>query len=150
MIIWSGLVWSTGQHLEWDEAVLTSVATNRLTDHRIIVPLQILFVGPIGLFEIWKSAIYFSTFRQTNSKEILNLKGHLNRIIGSKFTAILLNGWILPIGGASAVKGLPLQPALQACLIYNIFMSLLYVIPYFVICVKLQTTNIPGINLLNI
>ena len=30
---------------------------------------------------------------------------------GSKVTAILLNGWILPIGGASWVKGLPLQPA---------------------------------------
>ena len=29
--------------------------------------------------------------------------------------AILLNGWILPIGGASAVKGLCLQPAQQAC-----------------------------------
>ena len=35
-------------------------------------------------------------------KEILNPKGHLNRITGSKVTAILLNGWILPIGGASS------------------------------------------------
>ena len=31
-----------------------------------------------------------------NFKEILNPEGHLNRIIGSKVTAILLNGWILP------------------------------------------------------
>ena len=46
-------------------------------------------------------------------KEILNLKGHPNGITGSKVTAILLNGWALPIGGASAVKGL--QPAQQAC-----------------------------------
>ena len=30
--------------------------------------------------------------------EILNLKGHQNRITGSRVTAILLNGWILPIG----------------------------------------------------
>ena len=36
----------------------------------------------------------------------LNPEGHLNRISGSKVTAILLNGWILPIGGASAVEGL--------------------------------------------
>ena len=47
-------------------------------------------------------------------KEIPNLEGHPNRI-GSKDTAILLNGWILPIVGASAVKGLRLQPAQQAC-----------------------------------
>ena len=38
--------------------------------------------------------------------EIQNLEGHLNRITGSRVTAILLNGWILPIGGASAVEGL--------------------------------------------
>ena len=38
--------------------------------------------------------------------EILNLKGHLNPITGSRVTPILLNGWILPIGGASAVEGL--------------------------------------------
>ena len=48
-------------------------------------------------------------------KGILNLEGHPNRITGSKVTAILLNVWILPIGGASSVKGLPLQPAQQAC-----------------------------------
>ena len=34
-------------------------------------------------------------------KEILNPKGHPNRIIGSKVMAILLNVLILPIGGAS-------------------------------------------------
>ena len=34
-------------------------------------------------------------------KEILNPEVHPNRITGSKVTAILLNGWILPIGGAS-------------------------------------------------
>ena len=35
---------------------------------------------------------------------------------GLKVTAIFLNLWILPIVGASAVKGLRLQPAQQACL----------------------------------
>ena len=35
--------------------------------------------------------------------EILNLEGHLNCITGLRVTA---NGWILPIGGASAVEGL--------------------------------------------
>ena len=48
-------------------------------------------------------------------EEILNIKGHPNHITGSQVTKILLNGWILPIGGASAVKGLRLQPAKQAC-----------------------------------
>ena len=33
-------------------------------------------------------------------KNFLNPKGHQNRITGSKVTAILLKGWILPIGGA--------------------------------------------------
>jgi hypothetical protein len=47
--------------------------------------------------------------------EILNLEGHINCITGSKVTAILLNGLILPFGGASVVKGLRLQPAQQAC-----------------------------------
>ena len=50
-------------------------------------------------------------------QEILNLKGHPNRITGSKVTTILLNGLILPICGASAVKGLCLQPTQQACFI---------------------------------
>ena len=37
-------------------------------------------------------------------KTFLNPEGHHNRISGSKGTAILLKGWILPIGGASAVR----------------------------------------------
>ena len=36
----------------------------------------------------------------------LNPEGHQNPIDGSKVTAILLKGCILPIGGASAVEGL--------------------------------------------
>ena len=46
---------------------------------------------------------------------ISNLEGPPNLITGSNATAILLNGLILPIGGASVVKGLRLQPAQQAC-----------------------------------
>ena len=34
-------------------------------------------------------------------KNLLNPKGHQNRISGSKVTAILLKGWILPIGGVA-------------------------------------------------
>ena len=49
--------------------------------------------------------------------DISNLKGHQNCIIGSKVTAILLKGWILPFGGVASKKGLRLQPAQQACLI---------------------------------
>ena len=37
---------------------------------------------------------------------ILNLEGHPNRITGSSVKVIFLNRLILPIGGASAVKGL--------------------------------------------
>ena len=39
-------------------------------------------------------------------KEILNPEGHPHRTTGSRVNAILLNGWILPIGRASAVEGL--------------------------------------------
>ena len=39
-------------------------------------------------------------------KTFLNPEGHQNCISGSKVTAISLKGWILPIGGASAVEGL--------------------------------------------
>ena len=39
--------------------------------------------------------------------EILNLEGHQNRFTASRVTAILLNGWILLIGGASAGESLP-------------------------------------------
>ena len=37
---------------------------------------------------------------------ILNLERHLTLITGSRVTVILLNGWSLPIGGASAVEDL--------------------------------------------
>ena len=42
----------------------------------------------------------------TMFSEILNLEGHPNHITGSRVTATLLNGWILPICGASLVEGL--------------------------------------------
>ena len=38
---------------------------------------------------------------------ILNLEGHLNRCIGSKGTAILLNGCVLPTGGVALGRGCP-------------------------------------------
>ena len=50
-------------------------------------------------------------------KNFLNPEGHQNPISGSKVMAILLEGWILPIGGASSGEGLRLQPAQQACFI---------------------------------
>ena len=61
-------------------------------------------------------------------KEILNPEVHPNRITGSKVTAILLNGWILRIGGVSSgrvcscslrsrlVLGLE---RLESCISYN-------------------------------
>ena len=51
------------------------------------------------------------------TKNFLNPERHQNPISGSKVTAILLKGWIWPIGEASAGEGLCLQPAQQACFI---------------------------------
>ena len=39
-------------------------------------------------------------------KNFLNQEGHHNPINGLKGTAILQKGWILPIGGASAVESM--------------------------------------------
>ena len=44
-------------------------------------------------------------------KNSLSPEGYQNRISGSKVTAILLKGWILPIGGATAGECLRLPPA---------------------------------------
>ena len=44
-------------------------------------------------------------------QNFLNPKGHQNSISGSKFTIILLKGWILPIGGVAS--GDPLVQNLQ-------------------------------------
>ena len=52
--------------------------------------------------------------------EILNLEGHPNRNAGSKVTAVLLNRWILPIGGASTGR-VCMQTAKQAC--FNVFLG---------------------------
>ena len=49
-------------------------------------------------------------------KNLLNPEEHQNPISGSKVTAILLEGWILPIGGVSAGEGLRLQPVQQVCI----------------------------------
>ena len=46
--------------------------------------------------------------------EILNPKKHQNCITYSKVTAILLNGWILPVGGVASGR-VCVQPAKQAC-----------------------------------
>ena len=51
----------------------------------------------------------FSSYKIDNViviKNFLDSKRHQNPISGSKVTAILLKGWILSIGGASAVEGL--------------------------------------------
>ena len=55
--------------------------------------------------------------------EILNPEGHLNPSTGSKCMAYLLNGWIFPIGGASAGKGLRL-------LVLNVLRCLFYFFLY--------------------
>jgi len=54
----------------------------------------------------------------------LNLEGHPNRIDGSKVTVILLNGWIMPNGGALSGR-VCAQLAKQACFHKFIFCSCL-------------------------
>ena len=63
--------------------------------------------------------VFFSPFYMNYSKktrssetdiifsEILNLEEHLNRYTGSKVTAVLLNGWILPTGRVALGKVCP-------------------------------------------
>ena len=53
---------------------------------------------------------YFDIF-----SEILNLGGHLNRCIGSKVTAIFLNGRILPAGGVASGRVCPAACATGLC-----------------------------------
>ena len=53
--------------------------------------------------------------------EILNLEGHPNCTTGLRVTAILLNGWILPIGGASSVEGLGSTGRPRLVLNYNTY-----------------------------
>ena len=48
-----------------------------------------------------------SSYKIGYVKDFLNPEGHQNRITGAKVMAILLKGWILPIGEASAVEGYP-------------------------------------------
>ena len=50
-------------------------------------------------------------------KIFLNPKGHQNPISGSKVTAILLTGWILPVGGASAGRVCACSP--RSRLVYS-------------------------------
>ena len=58
------------------------------------------------LWDIEDGAISHKIDYVTILYKILNCQVHLNRITGSRVPVILLNGWILPIGGASAVEGL--------------------------------------------
>ena len=58
----------------------------------------------------------------TNLQEILNPEGQQNRTTGSKVTAILLNGWILPVGGVASGK-VCAQPAKQACFYNNLHLT---------------------------
>ena len=63
----------------------------------------------------------------TQVRDILHFKGHQNHIIGSKITAILLKGLILPIGEVISGRVCE-QPLKQACFQReeNYIMNLLY------------------------
>ena len=66
------------------------------------------------------------------------LEGHSNHITSLKVMAHLLNGWILPIGGGLAVKGLRLQPAQQACLNRYIVAIIVITVQLFQLCFPAQ------------
>ena len=53
-------------------------------------------------------------------KKILNLEGHPNCITGSKVMVILLNGWLLPIGGVALGR-------VCACSVHSRLVSCLYI-----------------------
>ena len=62
-------------------------------------------------------------------EEIINPEGLPKCITGSKVTAILLNGWILPVVGVVSGR-VCAQPAKQACLYMPLFPNtLLYSFP---------------------
>ena len=73
--------------------------------------------------------------------QLLNPEEHQNCITGSKVTAILQNGWILPIGGASLVKGLRLQPAQQVFFSVRLLTWLLF-------CLRKGPASRPHLTLL--
>ena len=62
--------------------------------------------------------------------EILNIEDRLNRNTGLKVTAILLNGWILPIGGASAVESLLSTGPTLSSFVINMTRNVLNLIGY--------------------
>ena len=92
--------------------------------------------------------------------EILNLDRHPNRCIGSKVTAILLNGWILLNGGVASGRvcsaawaaGLFVYLPIENCIKYIYvcrFGSILLVLPCFLnpgdtVCIKIATTTKNG------
>ena len=81
--------------------------------------------------------------------EILNPEGHQNRINGLKVTAILLNGWILPIGGASSGRvcscSLRSSLVLQRChKLLILIMSQFLLINYNPVHVWIVVHTLPG------
>ena len=61
------------------------------------------------------------------TKNILNPEGHQNHNIGSKVTAILLKGWILPIGGVSSGRVCACSPCSRLATIQPCSRPLLYI-----------------------
>ena len=74
-----------------------------------------LFLRHCQAQTIWDGVSNHKIDYVASVKGILNLKGYRNPIIGSKITAILLNVWILPSGGAASGR-VCAQPAKQASL----------------------------------
>ena len=83
----------------------------------VIISFIHSFINSVSLFlPQLNGARHAQTVRDSSSsykidyviviKSFLNPEGHQHPINGSKVTAILLKGWILPVGGASAVDGL--------------------------------------------
>ena len=66
--------------------------------------------GPLSALPL--KTLFFDHFQSSNKlyqkmSDILNLEGHLNCCIGSKVTALLLNGGILPTGEVASERVCP-------------------------------------------
>ena len=89
---------------------MINLLINSLSHPLVKIPLRRHHALIVGYGAFCHKIDYVTIF-----KKILNIGGHSNRIAGLKETVILLNGWILTIGGALSGR-VCAQPGKQACL----------------------------------
>ena len=83
---------------------------------------KIIYIFDPKLWYYSRTLMERFTWAKRKTMWSLNHEGHPNCITGSIVTAFLLNGWILRIGGASAVEGLQSTGVPRLVLKINIFL----------------------------